>query len=102
MNTRRRLNGVVVSNKMQKTVVVEITRRYRHPLYHKVVTSARRADFDLIHESSGRRVKAHDELECIVGDEVVIVESRPISKTKRWSVEEITKRSERAEDLPEA
>jgi small subunit ribosomal protein S17 len=89
MNTRRRLNGVVVSNKMQKTVVVEITRRYRHPLYHKVVTSA-------------RRVKAHDELECIVGDEVVIVESRPISKTKRWSVEEITKRSERAEDLPEA
>ena len=89
MNTRRRLNGVVVSNKMQKTVIVEITRRYRHPLYHKVVTSA-------------RRVKAHDEMECMVGDEVVIVESRPISKTKRWSVEEITKRNERAEDLPEA
>jgi small subunit ribosomal protein S17 len=87
--TRRRLDGVVVSNKMQKTVVVEITRRYRHPLYHKVVTSA-------------KRVKAHDELNCVVGDEVTIVETRPISKTKRWAVEEITKRNERAENLSEA
>lgn len=87
--TRRRLEGVVVSNKMQKTVVVEITRRFRHPLYHKVVTSA-------------KRLKAHDELNCAVGDEVTIVETRPISKTKRWAVEEITKRNERAENLPEA
>ena len=89
MNTRRRLSGVVVGNKMQKTVVVEITRRYRHPLYRKVVTSA-------------RHLKAHDEMDCMVGDEVVIVETRPISKTKRWAVEEITKRSDIAEDSPEA
>ena len=89
MNNRRRLNGVVISNKMQKTVVVEITRRHRHPLYHKVVTSK-------------KRIKAHDELTCQVGDEVRIVESRPISKTKRWVVEEVTKRNVRAEGLPEA
>ena len=89
MNTRRRLNGVVLSNKMQKTVVVEITRRYRHPLYRKVVTSH-------------RRVKAHDELSCSIGDEVVIVEAKPISKTKRWAVEEILKRVERSEEATEA
>jgi len=88
-NTRRRLSGVVVSDKMQKTVSVEITRHYRHPLYHKVVNSA-------------KTVKAHDELECNIGDEVVIVETRPISKTVRWAVEEIIKRDERAEDVPEA
>ncbi len=88
-NTRRRLSGVVVGNKMQKTVVIEITRRYRHPLYRKVVTSA-------------STLKAHDEFECEIGDEVIIVETRPISKTKRWAVEEITKRSVIAEDLPEA
>jgi small subunit ribosomal protein S17 len=89
MNTRRRLNGVVVNNKMEKTVVVEITRRYRHPLYRKVVTSH-------------KRVKAHDELACAIGDNVVIVETKPISKTKRWAVEEILKRAARTEDLPEA
>lgn len=89
MNTRRRLTGVVVGNKMQKTVTVEITRRYRHPLYHKVVTSA-------------KRIKAHDEMECGLGDEVKIVETRPISKTKRWAVEEIIKRNPRAEANPEA
>ncbi|MBN2043398.1 MAG: 30S ribosomal protein S17 [Anaerolineales bacterium] len=88
-NTRRRLSGVVISNKMQKTVTVEITRRYRHPLYHKIVTSA-------------KTIKAHDELDCNIGDEVTIVETRPISKTKRWAVEEITKRNQRAEDIPEA
>ena len=89
MNTRRRLTGVVVGNKMDKTVVVEITRTYRHPLYHKVV-------------SSNKRLKAHDELACNVGDEVMIVESKPISKTKRWVVEEIVKRDERAAGLAEA
>lgn len=88
-NTRRRLSGVVVGNKMQKTVTVEITRRFRHPLYRKVVTSA-------------KTIKVHDEFECQIGDEVIIVETRPISKTKRWAVEEITKREERAEDVPEA
>lgn len=89
MNTRRRMNGMVVKNKMEKTVVVEITRRFRHPLYRKVVTSL-------------KRVSAHDELSCAVGDEVIIVETKPISKTKRWAVEEIIRREERAEDLPEA
>jgi len=80
MNTRRRLNGTVTSNKMDKTVSVEITRKYRHPLYQKVITSK-------------RSVKAHDELDCAIGDEVMIVESRPISKTKRWVVQEITKKN---------
>lgn len=89
MNTRRRLTGVVVGNKMDKTVVVELTRRYRHPLYRKVVTS-------------DKRVKAHDELNCNVGDEVVIVESKPISKTKRWAVESIVKSAEFSDELPEA
>ena len=80
MNTRRRLNGTVTSNKMDKTVSVEITRKYRHPLYQKVITNK-------------RSVKAHDELNCSIGDEVMIVESRPISKTKRWVVQEITKKN---------
>ena len=70
MNNRRRMTGVVTSNKMQKTVVVEITRAYRHPLYKKVV-----------HRS--KRVKAHDEVGCQIGDKVQIVESRPLSRDKR-------------------
>ena len=85
MNERRRLTGFVTSNKMMKTVVVEVTRTYRHPLYHKVVHSS-------------KRLKAHDELNCNVGDEVRIVESRPISKEKRWVVEEVIKREERTAD----
>ncbi|MBI3158910.1 MAG: 30S ribosomal protein S17 [Chloroflexi bacterium] len=85
MNTRRRMEGVVTSDKMQKTVVVEIGRSFRHPLYHKVV-------------SSSRRVSAHDELGCKVGDTVRIVETRPLSKTKRWQVESILKRNERSQD----
>jgi small subunit ribosomal protein S17 len=80
MNTRRRINGTVTSNKMDKTVSVQITRKYRHPLYQKVITSK-------------TNVKAHDELDCSIGDEVLIVESRPISKTKRWVVQEITKKN---------
>ncbi len=79
MNTRRRLTGVVTSNKMQKTVVVKISRTYKHPLYKKVV-----------HASS--KVKAHDTLGCEIGDEVLIVESRPLSADKRWVVETILKR----------
>jgi small subunit ribosomal protein S17 len=79
MNDRRRLTGVVTSNKMMKTVVVEIVRTYRHPLYGKVV-----------HLS--KRVKAHDELGCEIGDKVQIVESAPISREKRWVVETILKR----------
>lgn len=85
MNQRRRITGIVTSNKMTKTVVVEITRTFRHPLYRKVVHSA-------------KRVMAHDELGCQIGDEVKIVESRPISRTKRWTVEAIVKRETRTED----
>ena len=76
MNNRRRLTGVVTSNKMEKTVVVAISWTYRHRLYKKVVHSQ-------------RRVMAHDELGCQLGDHVSLVESRPISRRKRWVVEEI-------------
>ena len=85
MNNRRRITGVVTSNKMQKTVVVEITRNYRHPLYKKVVHSS-------------NRVMAHDELGCQIGDEVQIVESRPLSADKRWVVEAILKREAKTAD----
>jgi small subunit ribosomal protein S17 len=85
MNKRRRMNGVVTSNKMTKTVVVEVSRTYRHPLYRKVVHST-------------MRVKAHDELDCQVGDQVQIVESRPISKEKNWVVEAIIRHEIRTED----
>jgi small subunit ribosomal protein S17 len=86
MNNRRRINGVVTSNKMTKTVVVEIGRTFRHPLYRKVV-----------HLS--KRVKAHDELGCQIGDQVQIVESRPLSRDKRWVVESIVKHEIRTEDV---
>ncbi len=85
MNNRRRMTGVVTSNKMTKTVVVEITRKYRHPLYKKVVHSS-------------RRVKAHDEIGCQIGDHVQIVESAPISRDKRWVVESVVKRETRTAD----
>ena len=64
---------------MDKSVMVVITRTYRHPLYKKVVHSK-------------KQVMAHDELRCAVGDQVKIVESRPISKRKHWVVEEILHR----------
>ena len=76
---RRRLTGKVTSNKMMKTVVVEVENSYRHPLYGKVVHRA-------------ARFKAHDEKGCQMGDTVVIVESRPISKEKHWVVEDILSR----------
>lgn len=80
MNNRRRMTGYVTSNKMMKTVVVEITRTYQHPLYKKVVHSS-------------RRVKAHDEIGCQIGDQVQIVESRPLSADKRWVVEMIVRKA---------
>jgi len=85
MNQRRRVTGFVTSNKMTKTVVVEITRTFQHPLYHKVVHSS-------------KRVMAHDELGCQIGDRVQVVESRPISKKTRWVVEKIVKREIRTAD----
>ena len=86
MNNRRRLTGFVKSNKMTKTVIVEVSRTYQHPLYHKVVRST-------------KNYKAHDELGCNVGDEVVIVESAPISATVRWVVEKIVKIETRQEGV---
>ena len=85
MNNRRRIIGVVTSNKMTKTVVVEITRKYRHPLYKKVVYSS-------------MRLKAHDEIGCQIGDEVRIVETQPMSRDKRWAVESVIKRETRTAD----
>jgi small subunit ribosomal protein S17 len=85
MNNRRRITGVVTSNKMTKTVVVEITRVFRHPLYRKVVHSS-------------KRVKAHDEIGCQIGDHVQIVESRPLSRDKRWVVERVIKKEIRTAD----
>ncbi len=72
---------------MMKTVVVEISRTYRHPVYQKVVHSA-------------KKVMAHDELGSKIGDEVLIVESKPISRKVRWVVQEILNKTEiQAEDL---
>ncbi len=88
MNTRRRLKGVVVSNKMQKTVIVEISRSFRHPLYQKVMHTV-------------SKMKVHDEMDCQVGDLVEIIESKPISRTKRWMVEKIISRQGAVEELPE-
>jgi len=69
---RRVLEGLVVSDKMDKTITVQVTRTVKHPRFRKYVT--RRKNF-----------KAHDENnECKVGDQVVIRESRPLSRTKRW------------------
>ncbi len=78
---RRRLVGRVVSDKMDKTVVVRVERMHRHSLYKKVVKKS-------------KKYKAHDEgNECRVGDLVRIVESRPLSREKRWVVEEILERA---------
>ena len=78
-NKRRRLVGVVTKNSSEKTVSVKVTRTTVHPLYRKVL---RVSDNYL----------AHDEHEkANVGDEVSIVESRPISKLKRWSLEKVVK-----------
>jgi small subunit ribosomal protein S17 len=84
---RRRLVGKVTSNKMMKTVVVQVESRQRHPLYGKVVHKA-------------ARFMAHDEHQCQLGDTVQIVESRPISKNKRWVVETVLNRGYHVE-LPD-
>lgn len=81
MKDRRQLVGTVTSDKMDKTVVVIVERRYRHPLYEKVVRSA-------------KKYMAHDEDNaCHIGDKVQIVETRPYSRRKRWAVEVILERA---------
>ena len=88
MNQRRRLTGIVTSNRMMKTVVVEVSRTYQHPLYHKVVHAK-------------QKLKAHDELGCAIGDKVVVVECAPISKEKSWMVQSIIKREGKTLEVAE-
>lgn len=78
---RKVREGIVVSNKMNKTVVVEVERLVRHPLLGKVLRRT-------------TRFKAHDENnECQEGDRVLIMETRPLSKEKRWRVVQILERA---------
>ena len=77
---RRKMVGLVVKDKMDKTVVVEVEKRYKHRMYQKYL-------------STKTRCKAHDEQNLAkVGDQVLIVEARPLSKEKRWVVKEIIKK----------
>ncbi len=80
-NTRKVREGLVVSDKMDKTVVVSVEDRVKHALYGKVM---RRTS----------KLKAHDEQnECGIGDRVLLMETRPLSATKRWRVVEILERA---------
>lgn len=72
-NQRKIRRGVVVSDKMQKTVVVEMSRQVQHPVYLKTVKRT-------------SRLKAHDEIGCDVGDIVEVMETRPLSREKCWRV----------------
>ena len=80
-NLRKTRTGLVVSDKMDKTVVVAIIDNVQHPLYKKIVKRT-------------VRLKAHDEQnECKIGDRVLIMETRPLSKDKRWRVVEIIEKA---------
>ena len=80
-NLRKERIGVVVSNKMQKSIVVEIERREKHQIYGKFIKKT-------------NRFMAHDEKEeCNIGDTVRIMETRPLSKRKRWRLVEIIERA---------
>ncbi|MFW5980756.1 MAG: 30S ribosomal protein S17 [Halanaerobiaceae bacterium] len=80
-NNRKEKIGFVNSAKMDKTVTVEVERKTQHPLYKRVITRT-------------KKYKAHDEKnECSAGDKVRIMETRPLSKTKRWRVVDIVKKA---------
>ena len=80
-NLRKTQVGIVTSDKMDKTVVVSIKDRVKHPLYSKIVNKT-------------VKIKAHDENnECGVGDRVFVMETRPLSKDKRWRVAEIIEKA---------
>jgi small subunit ribosomal protein S17 len=83
-NNRKRIDGVVTRAKVEKTVTVTVENSSRHPLYGKVIRSR-------------KNYLAHDELGCQLGDQVRMVESRPISKRKHWVIEEILHRRTEAE-----
>lgn len=73
--------GIVISNKMQKTIVVKIENRYSHPIYSKTIVKT-------------KKYLAHDELEeCNIGDQVLVEECRPLSKKKRWKLIQIISKS---------
>ena len=73
--------GIVVSDKMDKTIVVRVERQFKHPLYKKIVRKH-------------KKFKAHDENnDCNIGDTVLIMESKPISKHKKWVLSKIIERS---------
>jgi small subunit ribosomal protein S17 len=79
-NLRKTRTGKVVSNKMQKTIVVAVEDHVKHPLYNKIVKKT-------------YKLKAHDENnECNIGDTVKVMETRPLSKDKRWRLVEIVER----------
>lgn len=81
-NDRKVRVGVVVSDKMDKTIVLEVERKTQHPQYKRVIKRT-------------TRFKAHDENnECRVGDKVKVMETRPLSKDKRWRVVEIIERAQ--------
>jgi small subunit ribosomal protein S17 len=76
-------SGVVISNKMEKTVVVKVENRYIHPIYQKTIVKT-------------KKYLAHDELsQCNIGDQVLVEETRPLSKTKRWNLKIIKQKSSR-------
>ena len=80
-NLRKTRTGKVVSDKMDKTIVVAVADNVRHPLYNKIVKRT-------------YKVKAHDENnECKIGDTVRVMETRPLSKDKRWRLVEIIERA---------
>ena len=80
-NLRKERIGVVVSNKMEKTIVVAVARKVKHPIYGKFVNKT-------------KKFHAHDEKnECEVGDTVRLMETRPLSKTKRWRLVEIIEKA---------
>ena len=80
-NLRKTRTGLVVSDKMDKTIVVAIEDNVRHPLYKKIIKRT-------------VRLKAHDENnECRIGDRVTVMETRPLSKDKRWRLAEIVEKA---------
>ena len=75
--TKKEKIGIVVSNKMNKTIIIAVENKYSHPIYEKTLKKT-------------RRFMAHDEKnDCIMGDIVLISETRPLSKNKRWEVKQI-------------
>lgn len=87
LQKRRTVVGIVVSDKMQKTIVIKVDRRVRHSEYKKYVVRS-------------RRFKAHDETnDAKIGDRVQLVESRPLSRDKRWVLQSIIRRAGQTQDV---